>query len=335
MPDDKGTGVDLEQYQKDKEEFTSTVDDLLAMDEDKTDEDIIKELDEKKGKKVDTDDASGDAPKDPDKPKEPAETPAKDSIDDLIAADQSGVVVDDTTNDTGTAASSDGDDWQKKAETVEAELKKERQKTASWGGRITKANTRVTELEAEVKKVTEANTSAPSSTDSDDDVLDELKNDFPELSGAFDVLQKRIDDIKEGSEAKVVDDPPASPDVDVEPNKPTTHLDDIRKVHKDLDEMVGTGVLKTWINQQADYIRPHLDKIYNEGNVTQVIDMVKRFKDTTGWKSQLANPEEEKKKAQKKKLDDLKEVNSEGGGPPAEGPDKQDFDGAAKEAFAE
>jgi hypothetical protein len=106
----------------------------------------------------------------------------------------------------------------------------------------------------------------------------------------------------------------------------------IRKSHPDLDEMVNTGVLRTWINQQADYMRPHLDLIYQSGTTDQVIDMVKRFKEASGWKSQLDTQGADKRTAQQKKLDSLKEVNSESGGAPPEGPDKNDYDGAAKEA---
>jgi hypothetical protein len=327
--------VEQEQYDKDKETFESTVDALLSADEDKTDEEIIKDLDDKTDGPVKKDEASGDATQDPEKPAEGDVPKVADTIDDLIAADQAASGDDPTkVPDTGSTPVSI-EDWQQKAELAEAELKKERQKTASWNGRITKANTRVEELTKELEDAKAAKP-APSDdgADSDTVVLERFRKDFPEMIEVFDILEKRIESNK-SSKAKDPEPAAASPDVSTEPIDTSTQMTTIRDVHPDLDEMVNTGVLRTWINQQADYMRPHLDTIYKSGTPDQVIDMVKRFKEASGWKSQLDQQGSSKKKTSQDKLDSMREVNSESGGAPAEGPDKEDYDGAAKEAFSE
>ena len=337
MPTDSNEGkVELEQLEKDKETFSSTVDALMSADDDKTDDEIIKELDGEKEGDDDSSAASGDAIKDPKKSPDDPEPKVKDSIDDLIAADQGGAEDKTKTPDSDIDSTNvSKDDWQQKAELAEAELKKEQQKTASWGGRITKANQRVIELEAEVVTLKEAKPSVPDPTkEAETAVLEKFRTDFPELGDVVDILEKRIDSNKP---AKAKDpEPAATPTVD-DPGTTdgSTHMDIIRKAHPDLDEMVNTGVLRTWINQQEDYIKPHLDQIYDSGKPEQVIDMVKRFKEASGWKSQLDQQGSKKKQTKQEKLDALKEVNSESGGAPPEGPDKNDYDGAAKEAFSE
>ena len=100
-------------------------------------------------------------------------------------------------------------------------------------------------------------------------------------------------------------------------------------MHPDLDEMVDTGVLKTWINKQKSFLRPHLEAIYTKGNSTQVIEMVGQFKSTTGWKSQLTKPEDTTKQD---KLKSMMEVNSETGTPNGKTVDKNDFAQGAKDA---
>lgn len=329
MPDDKGTGVDLDQYQKEKKEFSDAIDEVFA-EETKTDDEIIKSMDDKQTDK-DTNAASGDATKDSDTDPAAAVDSNKDKTDDLFTTGQEqGVAADESA---AAAAATDGTDsgetdWQKKAKDAEAELQKERQKTASWNGRITKANQRALDLEAEIEKLKTDQPAKDIDSKSDNEVLDRFRSDFPELADVVDVLQKRIDG---NTPAQAKEPVPAAAPTDSEPQT-TTHMEDIRKVHKDLDEMVNSGVLLTWINNQADFMKPHLESIYRTGNTQQVIDMVSRFKETSGWKSQLEQHGDNKNKSKQEKLDALKEVNSEGGGPPANGPDKNDFDGAAKEA---
>jgi hypothetical protein len=221
---------------------------------------------------------------------------------------------------------------------LEEELAKEKQKTASWNGRITAANKnsealkeRITELEAlqttsnkETDKVT---------ADADVEVLDKFREDFPELKDVIDILQRRVDKVAEGTKADAKPDVSKSAHTDVVPDDipatgKTEHIAAIHEVHPDLDEMVSTGVLKTWINKQKPFIQSHLETIYANGNSKQIIEMVTQFKDTTGWKSQLSTEDTTKQD----KLKSMLEVNSESATPSGTAVDKNDYDQGAKDA---
>lgn len=312
MPDDKKhVGDDIDQYQKEKDEFAEAVEDIFA-DEAKSDADIIAGSSEP---------ATGDEGGIPNKDLPAAADSASDGEASSLFSDGQGVQNPETKpEDTDV-------DWKKKAEEAEAELKKEQQKTSSWNGRITKANERVKALEAEIEqlKLTKAAEVDPDK-ESDKEVLDRFRTDFPELASVVDVLDKRISGI---TPAKVEAQPAVTPDTEPEADpEPTTHYTDVRKAHPEIDEIINQGVLLTWINGQADFIKSHLETIYYKGNTKQVIDMVNEFKTKSGWKSQLSTGSN---KAQDK-LNSMKEVTSESPGPITDGPDKNDFEGAAKEA---
>jgi hypothetical protein len=91
--------------------------------------------------------------------------------------------------------------------------------------------------------------------------------------------------------------------------------------------MVKTGVLLTWINSQSEYIRSHLEAIYNKGSAEDVIKMATEFKRTTGWKSSVTQEDETKQD----KLKSMLEAEGNSPGPKTDGPDKEDFAAAAKE----
>jgi hypothetical protein len=337
-------GVDLDQYQKEKDEFADAMDDVFSEEADgKTDDEIIAIMDKKN---ADGTDVAGEAKKDltKDADSKPAgNEPEDDSnltttgqgVTDGTAVDNDTVpvtkVVEDPTDIGG---------WKAKAEAAEAELAKEKQKTSSWNGRITAANKRVTDLEAELETAKQkqapsaedaaAAAKAQSTTESDNEVLDRFRTDFPELSSAFDIMQKRIDGVtttpaKEDA-AKPAEATPAEVKTTID-----EHTTAIRKVHPDLSEMVNTGVLLTWINQQPDFIRPTLETIYTHGKAEDVINMVTEFKDKTSWKSQLSKADD-KTAAANDKLNSMKEVNSETTTPDGKTVDKNDFDQGAKDA---
>jgi cell wall-associated NlpC family hydrolase len=328
-------GVDLDQYQKDKEEFDTATDIVLSADPEKTDEELLKEMD------GDGTDEGGEPKKDPVDP-DPDTSQAADP--DLFGVSPEK----DAKKDPEPATEPDKDtpgaetDWLKKAEGLEEELAKEKQKTSSWNGRISAANKKVTDLET---KLAEALVSKPAKDDGTDTgketdiaTLERFGNDFPELKNVVDILLKKVDgkvDVTAQAKETVHSDP-----VVEEGDESKSDLNkaqaSIREVHSDLDEMVGSGVLLTWINRQASYIRPTLQTIYEKGSPDDVIKMVTEFKNKTGWKSQLSDtkgdvPAKDQTKADK--LLAMAEVNSESGGAPPEGPDKNDFDAAAKEAF--
>lgn len=337
MPDDdKVAGVDLDQYQKEKDEFQEATDALLSADPEKTDEEIMAGLDNTEA------DDTGEAGDATNNQADEADDKSKTEPDpDPVNPDQ-GVVIPDT-SDKQVADDTDVD-WKAKAESLEAELAKERQKTSSWNGRITAANKKVKEYEERIIElnaiIAAGKTSDGSSktTDADKDTLDKFREDFPEMGSVIDIFEKRIDAAKQGK-AKATDDSlydgPTEDEIKTDDGAPdqTDHIKTIREVHPDLDEAVSSGVLLTWINQQPDFIRSTLQTIYKKGSSDQVIKMVTEFKAKSGWKSQLDKTTDAAGKKAKDKLDAMREVNSDSGGAPTDGPDKNDFEGAAKEAF--
>jgi len=346
MPDEvkkeEVAGIDLDSYTKEREDFGETVDDILAMDPEKSDEEIIAALDAKRSGEKKSE--AGTAIKDS------ADKPA-DAIDETVASEllkDGQEVTDGVSNDNTdpepsvTIPTVDPNDtsvdWKSRSAVLETELAKERQKTSSWNGRISAANKRVKDLEDEIvtlKKFNEnfvknnsAKPVADPTTDSDNEVLERLSNDFPELSDVIGVLVKRIDGIQK-TDKDVKAGPAQKPEVN-----PLTkeHMNSIRAVHPDLGEMVRTGVLQTWINRQPDYIRPTLQDIYDTGHSGQVIKMCTEFKNKSGWKSQLDTADKRSDDKKSDKLKSLLEVNSSSGGAPAGEPDRNDYAGAAKEA---
>jgi hypothetical protein len=348
MPDDNGTVetpegvVDLDSYEKDKEEFGETLDAILASDPDKSDEEILKELDAKKDG-TETDKA-GEATGDQSDKTSDEGIMSEEDAKGMFTADDASVAQ--TDNDTGgdnTDESSEGTDWKAKYEELDAELKKERQKTSSWNGRITAANKKAEALQKEVDQLraqVEAKAVDPDK-ESDQEVLERFREDFPELADVVNVLEKRITKSQpapaqssEGNTDYLEGDSGHSTVTD-EGEVDTTHTDTIHAVHPDLAEMVNSGVLLSWIQRQKSFIKPALEDVYYRGNAQQVIDLCTQFKKQTGWKSQLDNTNAAQKAEKQSKLDAMKEVNSESAGAPQDGPDKNDFAGAAAEAFSE
>jgi hypothetical protein len=339
MPNDK---PELDQYQKDKEEFSDAVDDVLGADEDKTDEEIIAEMDKKQAAK-------------PDVGGEPEQDPVPAVVEDPEPAGSSDA--DDPDSQGSIPATKEIEDppdtieeWESNAKALEAELAKERQKTSSWNGRITAANTKVKELEEKIATMESAATKAvtkeaDASNDSDNEVLERFRTDFPELSNVVDIMQKRIDGVIATAPAKAVDlntpASPASPDSSIDDGAATkaaevkkvmdTHLASIRNVHPDLPEMVNSGVLLSWINKQPSYIRPTLETIYKSGKAEDVITMVTNFKESTGWKSVL-KPADGKTTTAQDKLNSMREVQSETHTPDGKVIDREDYDQGAKDA---
>jgi len=330
MPDVKepGVQVELDEYKREKEEFDESVDAIFAEGSDITDDEINATLDKELGKK----DTAGEAIRDPE-----ADSSKTDGDDPIIDPSPDKSLDQGISTDTH---DDDSTDWKTKAleaeaklTDVEAKLAKEVQKTSSWNGRIKKANDRVRELEEQLTSKT--NDTQSDEYLSDEEKIEKFRTEFPELGDVIDIMQKRTgtnktvlksDPIPEENDL----DTTATPDA-TDKDEPSEHYVATRKAHPDLDEIVRSGVLATWINKQKDFIKPHLLSITNSGTVDQVVDMVSNFKDETGWKSQLDKGGKETSKQDK--LNAMKEVDSESGGPvDTTGPDKNDYDQGAKDA---
>ena len=251
------------------------------------------------------------------------------------------------TPDPATGTATDQTDWKAKAESLEAELSKERQRTSSWDGRIKASNEKAKTLEAEVKMLREKLDKLPTQQteeeQSDQDVLNKFKETFPELVEFSDVIDRKIKNATKPTPAKDPESSPSTDDLDPEPasSDDTATVDksavcnmvEVREIHKDVDEAVASGRIITWINTQPDYMRPTLENVYyganGLGSTKQVIDLLNNFKKQTGWSSDLLKKDTTKQD----KLNSMLEAEGDSGGPVDKaGPDKNDFATAAKEA---
>ena len=313
----------MEERAKEKSDFEDAFNDVLGETDEEIDASLAKAKKDEEAAKAG--DATGEQSKDSTEssyafnkdPQEPENVPAK------------------------PANENAGTDWQKKYVELEEELKKEKQRTASWDGRIKAANEKSKKLEEQVaillKEREEKQAAKTAEQDmSDKEKMDLFRENFPELADFADIMERKMSAMKPTSNAPAKD-PSPEPDPstadtepkardDVRPDGPTPHYLKITKVHPELDEIVASGKLLSWINTQPDYIRPHLSKVYNRGTADEVISVITEFKNKTGWKSDVvaANPKQDK-------LNSMLESEGESPGPKAEGPDKNDFLGAAKE----
>jgi hypothetical protein len=333
MPDTPG--VDLDQYNKEKEEFSDAMDEVFSEEnEGKSDEEIIKDMDDKATKP--DKDGEGISQKGP--VEVVVETPTTKDLDDSPPDDGQAPVVEELV--TKPAEDVVVTDPVEQVELLTAELAKERQKTSSWAGRISAANTKVKELEIRITELVSAATTVEdkSVTESDNAVIDRFRGDFPEMGDVLDIMQKRIDGKQVATPVKVVPEPAKAtanadnPAGEAAADNKGDHLTAIHKIHPDLPEMVSTGVLLTWINEQPDYIRPTLEAIYRNGVAEKVIQMVTNFKSNTGWKSQLDTAGKTAADSTAGKLKSMVAVTSTGSGPPKDAPDKNDYKQAAKDA---
>jgi len=306
----------------DQKEFEDTFEDILG----KTDEEIEESL--KKAKEEEASGEAGDATKD--QKNENSESNYSFGKDQIVVSDPAPIVPDTTDKES---------DWQKKAQDLESELTKEKQRTASWDGRIKAANEKTKKLEEQVATLLSDKSEKVAAKKTEQDMSDKEKmelfrENFPELADFADILQRKMDAYDVSNKAKVEPKVEESDTTDTTPTKtepakqegPSDHYKAIVKVHPELDEIVNSGVLLSWINQQEEFIRPHLSKVYNRGSADEVISVVTEFKNKTGWKSQVGNlnPKQDK-------LNSMIEANGESPGPKADAPDKNDFNATAKE----
>lgn len=334
MPDEKKPEDvinDLDQNAKDQREFEEVFDEIF-------DEDM-EEREPAAAPKPDgenEDEAHGEGTKDPDPTNDP----------DAVEGKPSDASKDDPNEDT-TDADSDVSFWMSRARQLEQDLSKEQQKTKSWNGRIEAANKRAKEAEERVKeleaKIQNGETPDGPTPDSDSSVAKVLE-DFPEIKPLVDSLQKQIasqqvviDSLKQPrTDGPNPDDGAAENTPDTSTGQDTPQADEsaqtsaratILSAHPDMDRVLASGKLEPWIAKQPAYLRSSLQRIYDRGTPDEVVSMVTTFKKESGWKQPGTSDTDTKKK----KLDSMKQVNSEGSGPPSPGPNKDDFDGTAKE----
>ena len=322
--------VELQKRADAQKEFDDALNDIM----DKTDEEI-QEIEEARLKESD---GAGELTKD--------QTTDTGTVDDPIVDPQ--LTKSDTAPDPTQSAVQGVPEvaaLQSEIESLKTKLSKEKQRTSSWDGRIRASNDKVKSLEAKNAELTEqlstkADKEVNEQDETDQDVMDKFKETFPELVEVVNILEKKIvattpAKAKEEPETDVKPDT-AKPAEAAEESKTASseHYDTTRSAHPDMDEAVQSGIVLTWINRQPELERRKLEDVYygngDNGTSAQVIDMITNFKKATGWKSALALPADT---AKQNKLNSMLESEGQSTGAKTDGPDKNDFNGAAKEAF--
>jgi hypothetical protein len=91
-----------------------------------------------------------------------------------------------------------------------------------------------------------------------------------------------------------------------------SHFKAIKSAHEDFEKYRDDGSLKTWIEEQPAYLRKEFQRVYNEGESDEVIDLFSRFKKDNNIGT--TDKDDEKKKVEqdekKKKLDKMEVVDT-------------------------
>lgn len=227
---------------------------------------------------------------------------------------------------------SEQEDRNEENETSEAEegdwktlYEREVQRTRSWDGRLRVADSKIKELEDELRKAKESQAKSPSSRDVEDDdaILNTFLEEFPDLEKPLTVLVAKK--AKEQAEALIT-----SKLSEFTPIKQTyekqmaaNHMQAIASSHPDWQELVKSGSVQQWIESQPEYMKVPLNRVYQQGSTEEVIDLLNRFKAMNG----VPNTTPTGQKNKKDKISSAVAVQAGRSLPPKREPDPNDYDG--------
>lgn len=268
---------------------------------------------------------------------------------------------DDVDGDDKQGDDSDKDDAEGNAEDeidYKAELERERNRTRSWEGRLSKAEREkqdaLDELNAlkankspaaEKGDTGESDNADSENTEEADAEMEAFYEEFPSLRKPLEILQNRAVN-KAVSEATGRVNETIKPIVSrAEEEDSAAHSTAIYKAHSDLDEITSSGKLDAWIDEQSPRIANAYREIIADGSTGEVISMLDDYKNDRGIEDNgddEAGPDDkDKKTTQRKKAtqrsrqaEDLEPVKSPKSRPNPRGSqaDQDDFDGAFDEA---
>lgn len=164
--------------------------------------------------------------------------------------------------------------------------------------------------------------------------LDTLKADWPDLYRMFSLMARQ-------SEAKVVNYTFSEMSKVLSPLQQSVnvitgndHQDAIYYAHPDYDQVYNPCM--QWIEAQPTFIQRACKEVVSSGTSEEVITMIQRFKDETGWKVKPASsaaPKTELSNAAKQAAKAIGAVGTKRGAATS-APDPSDFDAAWEEANA-
>lgn len=227
----------------------------------------------------------------------------------------------------------EGVDATSKNESQESDWKalyeREVQRTKSWDGRLRVADTKIKELEDELRQTKESQKAKPSQSSpsgEDDEVLKDFLEEFPDLVKPLSVLIDRK--AKEQAESLINDKLGEFTPIKatVEKQMADNHFKAISDAHPDWQELVQAGSVQSWIESQPMYMQEPLNKVYRMGSTDEVIDLLTRFKQSNGGGSSV-NQQSNNKPSKKDKISSAVAVQTGRALPPKREPDPDDFDG--------
>jgi hypothetical protein len=218
---------------------------------------------------------------------------------------------------------------------VEIELEQEKQRSASWDGRIKAAEKRAAEAEqklkdAEAKGQSDSDNASPTE---DDAKLSAFFKEYPDLEGPLKSVAERIAttivDKRMSKVDELVDNQAAMQDT-LSEDAIVRHNATILEAHPDWKTIYNSGALKTWIEAQPNYLQPRLNEVVDNGSARDIIEMFDSYKRASGKGTKQTSTSAELAEAKKKKAAAMEAVPASTGGP-KEGKKKiakDDFDGA-------
>lgn len=163
----------------------------------------------------------------------------------------------------------------------------ELQRTKSWDGRLSAKDRELATLRQELEAIKAKSAETKETEDpTTDEAIDAFLKEFPELAAP---IQKMIEKATKTRSKELVTDIEGRIESKIKPIAQTVqettvekHISAIRSVHADFDEIVQSGNLQTWINEQPGYMQSALQAVYDQGTTKDVIDLIAQYKSATG-----------------------------------------------------
>lgn len=178
-----------------------------------------------------------------------------------------------------------------------AELEKERNKTKSWEGRLSKAEREKQELKEELEALRTRQDQSAANGDTDstgksapgDDEIDEAEQALEAFYDEFPSLREPLEIIQRKTVSKAVSEVTGKVNETIKPivsraakDENDAHTAAIYKAHDDLDEITSSGHLDTWIDEQSPRIAKAYREIIADGSTKEVIEMLNDYKNDRG-----------------------------------------------------
>ncbi len=163
----------------------------------------------------------------------------------------------------------------------------ELQRTKSWDGRLSAKDRELATLRQELEAVKAKSAEAKDTEDpTTDEAIDAFLKEFPELATP---IQKMIEKATKTRSKELATDIEGRIEHKIKPIAQTVHestvekhLSALRSAHEDFDDIVKSGALQLWIDEQPRYMQPALQAVHDRGTTQDVIDLISQYKAATG-----------------------------------------------------